>query len=100
LSRNDVHLPARHRGLRINSYPLLIDAARNGQGVALGWRYLVDRDIEAGTLVRLLDDFVSTELGYYLVWPDHRELAHGVACFREWCLQVQTGNHQQPGSTD
>lgn len=99
LSRNDVHLPARHRGLRINSYPLLIDAARNGQGVALGWRYLVDRDIEAGTLVRLLDEFVSTELGYYLVWPDHRELAHGVACFREWCLQVQTGNHQQPGST-
>lgn len=32
--------------LQINNYPLLIDAARNGQGIALGWRYLVDADLK------------------------------------------------------
>ncbi len=89
LGRNNVHLPAHHRSLQINSYPLLIDAARNGQGVALGWRYLVDADLRNGSLVRLLGNSVSTNLGYYLVWPDSRPLSTGTAAFREWCLLEQ-----------
>lgn len=44
--------PGESHGLVINNYPLLIEAARNGHGIALGWRYLVDADIQAGTLLR------------------------------------------------
>ena len=84
LSRNGVHLPARHRGLQVNNYPMLIDAARNGQGVALGWRHLVDRDIENGTLVKAVDVSVRTKLGYHLVWPESGGLSPGVFAFRDW----------------
>ena len=87
LSRNGVDLPARHRGLQVNNYPMLIDAARNGQGVALGWRHLVDRDIANGTLVKAVDASVKTRLGYYLVWPESVGLSPGVAAFRDWALQ-------------
>ena len=88
LSRLGVHLPAHHRRLQVNSYPLLIDAARNGQGVALGWKYLVDDDLRQGRLVRLGDNSVTTDRGYYLVWPDHDRLDGPVAGFRDWCRHL------------
>lgn len=84
LSLNDVHLPVRHQGLQVNSYPLLIDAARNGQGVALGWRYLIDQDLVDGTLVQPVDATASTDFGYYLVAADDNATHPGVIHFREW----------------
>lgn len=38
--------------VRVNSYPLLIQAAVAGQGIALGWRYMLDDLLESGALVR------------------------------------------------
>lgn len=61
--------PAAHRPLSISSYPLVIEAARAGQGVALGWRHLVDDDLESGRLVQPLARSVATSFGYHLVWP-------------------------------
>lgn len=47
---------ALRRPIRINSYPMLLQAAVAGQGVALGWRHLVDDFLAAGTLVPPLPD--------------------------------------------
>jgi DNA-binding transcriptional LysR family regulator len=35
-------LPSKNRSVIINDYVSVIHAALNGQGVALGWRHLVD----------------------------------------------------------
>lgn len=52
----------------VNTYPLGIQAAMDGLGIALGWGHLVDRHLEAGALVRPLDDqHVRTDSGYYLL---------------------------------
>ncbi len=88
LSRLGIHLPAHHRRLQVNNYPLLIDAARNGQGVALGWKYLVDDDLCQGRLVRIGENSVVTDRGYYLVWPDHGRLSGPIARFRDWCRDL------------
>ncbi|MCK2184193.1 choline sulfate utilization transcriptional regulator [Halomonas getboli] len=61
--------------LIFNNYPLLVQAAIAGQGVALGWRGLVDDLLERGMLVGLEGLSLSTSNGYGVidVHPeDHR----------------------------
>lgn len=51
-----------------NTYPLAVQAAADGLGVALGWGHLVDRHLENGTLVRPLGNaHARTQSGYYLL---------------------------------
>lgn len=86
LSSVGVHRQAAREPLRINSYPLIIEAARYGEGVALGWAHLVDGDLAAGRLVRPVTDAVTTEFGYYLIWSDAHPLDPPAAAFRDWLL--------------
>ena len=52
----------------LNTYPLSIDAAVSGLGLALGWGHLVDHLIDEGKLVRPLNSTsVRTDFGYYLL---------------------------------
>lgn len=55
LDRFGIVLEAPRSSVRVNSYPALLQAAIAGQGVALGWRHLVDEFLAAGTLVALMD---------------------------------------------
>jgi LysR family glycine cleavage system transcriptional activator len=84
LTENGVELPANPDGLTINNYPLLIEAAKKGQGLALGWDGLVDSELEAGCLVKPIDAPVRTHYGYYVVWPERDNHAPHVTKFVEW----------------
>ncbi|MGI9316729.1 MAG: LysR substrate-binding domain-containing protein [bacterium] len=84
LSNNEVHLPVQHQGLQINSYPLLIEAAKNGQGIALGWRFLIDEYLRNNSLIKLCNTSVATTYGYYLVWPADAEQSPNTTKFRAW----------------
>jgi DNA-binding transcriptional LysR family regulator len=72
LTDHGVGLPATHRALTIGRYPLVMEAARRGIGVALAWQSLIEDDLAAGTLVRPLAAEVRTRFGYYLAWPRTR----------------------------
>jgi LysR family transcriptional regulator, glycine cleavage system transcriptional activator len=74
------------RNLRINSHPLLMQAACEGQGIALGWALLTDDLLEKRKLVRPLDATVRTSKAFYLVISD-RSTGHEVRAFREWVLE-------------
>ncbi|MGI9463136.1 MAG: LysR substrate-binding domain-containing protein [Aestuariivirgaceae bacterium] len=89
-SRNGVDLPFEHRSFEINSYPLLIEAAKNGHGVALGWRNLVDRELACGALVKPIDQSVVSDFAYYLVWPDRYERSPEALAFCAW-MHEQVG---------
>ncbi|WP_246209877.1 LysR substrate-binding domain-containing protein [Pikeienuella piscinae] len=84
LSNTGVDLPAQTGTFRINSYPLLIEAAKNGQGVALGWDRLVDDAIASGALVRPVAESVETDAGYHFVWSEARALPDAASAFRDW----------------
>jgi DNA-binding transcriptional LysR family regulator len=57
-----------HRGgLTFNNYQMLIEAALLGDGVALGWRPLVDRLLDAGRLVPVGPSVVRPDRGYFLL---------------------------------
>jgi len=76
--------------LYINNYPLLIQAALNGQGVALGWQHLIEDMLKSGQLVRPVESSIQTERGFYLVLPQKNETNPAVEKFSEWVLQQCT----------
>jgi len=72
-----------------NTYPLAIQAAMDGIGLALGWGHLVDRHLAAGTLVRPLGDMqVRTDDGYYLLRPKNRESFDECQIVEKWLTVV------------
>ncbi|WP_135503964.1 LysR substrate-binding domain-containing protein [Roseovarius aestuariivivens] len=68
LAQKDVDPDRVPRSTLVNTYPLAIQAAVDGLGVALGWGHLVDRHLQTGRLVRPLGRaHVRTHSGYYLL---------------------------------
>lgn len=53
--------------IRSNSYTAVLDAARAGMGVALGWNELVDDALRSGELVRPFTQSVETAYGYFVL---------------------------------
>ncbi len=53
--------------LKFNSHPLLLQAACDGQGIALGWSVLVDDLLADGTLVRPLQAELESARAFYFV---------------------------------
>ena len=66
LQQFEIEIGTPRRPVRVNSYPALLQAALAGQGVALGWRHLVDDFLGAGTLVALLPAPSTGAGGFYL----------------------------------
>jgi DNA-binding transcriptional LysR family regulator len=87
LGGNNIDQPLGNRNLQLNSYPLVIDAACAGHGVALGWRYLVDDLIANNQLVRPIEQSLKTDLGYYCICRDNLENDANVIRFRYWLKQ-------------
>lgn len=61
-----IEAPAPSTRFHYNNYPLLLNAAVQGNGLALGWAGLVESMIEEGTLVRLGPVVERRDHGYIL----------------------------------
>lgn len=76
--------------INLNNYSMVIQAALSGQGVALGWRNLVDPYLKAGTLVRPIPDILETEGQFFVLEPSGpHERRKCVADFRDWLLSLR-----------
>jgi len=72
----------------VNTYPLSIQAAADGLGIALGWGHLVDRHLQSGALVRPLGaDHVRTQSGYYLLQRKEVGMHAECAVVTRWLLK-------------
>lgn len=76
------------QSLTLGNYPLLIQAAIAGHGVALGWRPLVDELLDGGQLVALPAPPLRTRRGYFLVRPQGREPWEALDSLREWIVRA------------
>ncbi|MFM9863032.1 MAG: transcriptional regulator GcvA [Micropepsaceae bacterium] len=74
------------RGPGFDDSGLLIQAAIEGLGVALGRSVLVKGDLDAGRLVRPFATSLKSESAYYLVYPPELENAPKIKAFRDWLL--------------
>lgn len=84
LTNHGVGLPATHKALTIGNYPLVLEAARRGLGIALAWQSLIEEDLAAGTLVRPIEAEVRTRFSYYLAWPRTRQRSAVALSFCNW----------------
>ncbi len=80
--------------LRFDNYTLLIQAAIGGQGVAIGWRHLVDNLLAQGLLCRPVTDAVISRLGYYVVLPQRKRRGELIQTFLDWLMAEQASSAQ------
>lgn len=79
------------RGLQFNNSVLAMQAAMEGQGVALGRSVVVERDLEAGRLVRPFEDIEATHCAYYVVYPRKALDVPKVRAVRDWLFGEVAG---------
>lgn len=72
------------RGLHVNASMLAIQAAIDGQGVALGRSVLVRDDLATRRLVRPFDLAFPLRFGYYIVHPRKQHAVATVQAFKRW----------------
>ncbi len=72
------------RGLHLNASMLAIQAAIEGQGVALGRSVLVADDLATGRLVRPFAFRFPLQFGYHIVHPRRPSQPHAVDAFCTW----------------
>ena len=82
-----VHMPASYQTLGFDNYANVIQAALDGQGIALGFSCLVDDLVSKGLLVRPLDVTLSKGYAAYLVVPGGAALSPGARRFFDWVLE-------------
>jgi class 3 adenylate cyclase len=75
------------RGIVFNQASLAIDAAVDGQGIALARTALTAWDLRKGRLVRPFDLVLSVPYAYWIVCPRASADLPGVATFRQWLLE-------------
>ncbi|WP_227269462.1 LysR substrate-binding domain-containing protein [Roseobacter weihaiensis] len=80
--------PVEDRQTLFNTYPLAIEAAVSGLGIALGWGHLVDRHLERGQLIRPFGDAaLQTTSGYYLLRRQGRTAPAAQTRVARWLLR-------------
>ena len=79
------------RGLRLNDYALVLQAAVSGEGYAFGWDHVVQTMIQRRLLVGLTDWAWETGNSVYLVWPNDRPLAPKAEQVRDWIVASASG---------
>jgi LysR family transcriptional regulator, glycine cleavage system transcriptional activator len=86
LARFGVSLGRNTRLFRFNDYSVVLQAAIEGQGVAMGWRHLVDPLIAQGLLVRPVSQSVTTDQPIYLVASRRTKLRPEAVSLRDWLI--------------
>jgi LysR family transcriptional regulator, glycine cleavage system transcriptional activator len=86
LEGEGVALPRSFRTLGFDSYANVIQAAMEGQGIALGFSRIVDHHLARGDLVRPLDAALSKGHGVHVVVPRGVRLGASAQRFYEWVV--------------
>jgi DNA-binding transcriptional LysR family regulator len=84
LGITDIHAM---RGPRYELFGMLVEAARACLGVALVPRFFVLGELEAGTLVIPCPHAMTSERGYYLVYPERKSTSVALRTFTHWLLE-------------
>lgn len=78
--------PPSVRGLEFDNYLVLIQAALDGQGIALGGGRLAEDFVGTGALMRPMEASLRSERAFHLVMPREVPLSEPAKLFRDWIL--------------
>ena len=84
-------------GPRFNDCNLLLQAAVEGQGVALTFTALADRELSSAQLIKPFELQLLPDAWYYIVCPGGAASRPKIAAFRDWILsEAQSAGQQIP----
>ena len=83
-ARNAAPLRRSPRGPRFTNYIIAIQAALDGQGLALGWRRLVDPHLRDGRLIQVTKASVTPADDYMLMAPERPGNDRRIRAFGNW----------------
>ncbi|VCU69791.1 Glycine cleavage system transcriptional activator [Pigmentiphaga humi] len=78
------------RGMKFESFSLVLRAAMEGLGAAVVPRLLVEEELADGRLVSPFGPVVRSQMSYYLVYPPANAALPALQTFRSW-LRSQSG---------
>jgi len=87
-AHQEAEAPDLSKAFGFRLYSMMIQAAVNGMGVALGHSAMIVPELESGRLVRLFDPPIPAPARYLLVTAPGVEAKPGVQAFREWILEL------------
>jgi len=94
---HQIFTPGLRASRTFNAYSLVIQAALEGQGVALGWQPLIAPFIASRQLVQCGPQ-VRTERGYYLISASHKPLSGQLESVKSWLLDEAWNLHNKMAS--
>lgn len=80
-------LPPSNQIIGFDNYATIIQAAVDGQGIALGFSGLIEDMLAEGKLVTPLKESLGRNLGAYVVTPDSVPLSTSTRQFHDWVLE-------------
>ena len=86
LARQGVTGQPVRRGISLNSYPMVLQGAEAGRGIALGWGYITDAMLDDGRLICPVGEPVETRSSYYIGASQDSVLNPAVASFIQWIM--------------
>ena len=75
-ARHGLTRPRRSGELGLNTYEFVVQAVLAGQGIALGWRPLIDPHLASGALVTLGEEITTEGTGYWIEAPGPETPGH------------------------
>ncbi|MBZ0127848.1 MAG: LysR family transcriptional regulator [Rhodobacteraceae bacterium] len=75
------------RGISLNSYPMVLQAAEAGRGIALGWSYITDAMLADGRLICPVGEPLETRSSYYIGALTSGVANPAIAGFFQWMLE-------------
>ena len=82
-------------GIRVSG-GLIMDAVREGMGVALVNTTIAHDDLKSGRLICPIDESMETRLGYWLLTPESASDRPVVQAFRTWLLNELASSFVEP----
>ena len=83
----------RKKGLEFDNYLVLIQAAIDGQGVALGGQRLAEDFITRGALMRPISVTMRSSRAFYVLVPLDVSLSKPAKLFRDWIITEAKGSN-------
>lgn len=75
------------RFITFSDYSLAVQAAKNGQGIALGWNMVVADGLQTGELVSAAARSPSTGRGYYILQATGVKLSPSARDLKHWLVR-------------
>ena len=82
------------RGVVMNDSVMVLNAAAQGLGVALGRSGIIDPDLSSGRLVRPVLEAVASELGFFVVWRAESRKQARIAALRDWLVEASAAERE------